>query len=99
MKDYALRQAAKEHERVKYMTRLKEFFEKLDTNHDGRLSLQELFDGFDNVPEIRHHCFLLNLGRDDLENLFSFLDDDESVSLDYREFVDNLFTAQVQDLR
>merc|ERR1719198_1318655 len=70
----------------------------IDQDHDGLISYTELMTAYDN-GEVRDALNMMGLGREDLKIIFGLLDDDNSGSLDYNEFIDKFLKAQSQDLR
>ena len=54
--------------------------------------------GYDNEPEIRGILAMLDIDRSDLGLLFDLIDNDDSGSCSYKEFVSYLLKAQSQDM-
>lgn len=69
----------------------------MDTDDSGSLSLEELMDGFDNLPEFQDTMRLMDVAREDLASLFQVLDEDMSGAVDYEEFVEQLHKLKCQD--
>lgn len=59
---------------------LSKIFKALDKNGDGRLSLEEILDGYDSY-------FGKGMAREDIEKMFFSVDLDKSGYIDYSEFV------------
>jgi calcium-dependent protein kinase len=55
-------------------------FKAIDKNGDGKLSKEEIFDGYDKF-------FGKNMEKEDLEKMFDAVDIDRSGFIDYSEFV------------
>ena len=55
-------------------------FKALDKNGDGKLSKEEIFEGYD-------HFFGKGMDKESLEKLFDAVDLDRSGFIDYSEFV------------
>lgn len=59
---------------------LAKIFKALDKNGDGKLSKDEIYEGYENY-------FGKHLDRDDIDKMFAAVDTDESGFIDYSEFV------------
>ena len=53
-----------------------------------RVSYDELEAGAENVPEFRHRLRVMDVKRDDLQQLFAILDEDGSGQVDPDEFIE-----------
>jgi len=76
--DQKLKQAAYSYKSEK--ERLAKIFKAMDTNGDGRLSRQEILDGYE-------EHFNKQLDEDQLDKLFMSVDIDNSGFIDYSEFI------------
>lgn len=65
---------------------IKKFFETLDTDGSGAISIKEL-RSLDLHDELRHLLAALDMDCDDISMLFKLLDADGSESIDFDEFV------------
>lgn len=72
--------------------------EEIDEDGSGSLCLQELFDGYDNHLEFQRCFRVMDIGRDDVGVVFSILDNDSSGSVDYHEFVNELYRMKSHDI-
>lgn len=61
------------------------------------MTLNELLDGFDTNNEFRVAMASMDVERDDISNLFSILDEDDSGEVSYDEFIDQLYKTKTQD--
>jgi len=59
---------------------LARIFKAIDKNGDGKLSLQEILEGYDQF-------FGKNMDKSDIEKMFNSVDIDKSGFIDYSEFV------------
>eukprot|EP00931_Biecheleriopsis_adriatica_P020643 TRINITY_DN13730_c0_g2_i2.p1 TRINITY_DN13730_c0_g2~~TRINITY_DN13730_c0_g2_i2.p1 ORF type:complete len:642 (-),score=119.66 TRINITY_DN13730_c0_g2_i2:13-1938(-) len=69
----------------------------LDEDHSGDLGIEELTKGFRSNPELANHLKFLDVSLADVQILFNVLDDDGSGTVNYEEFVEQLFKMQNQD--
>eukprot|EP00747_Dinoflagellata_sp_TGD_P034265 gnl/TRDRNA2_/TRDRNA2_137162_c0_seq1.p1 gnl/TRDRNA2_/TRDRNA2_137162_c0~~gnl/TRDRNA2_/TRDRNA2_137162_c0_seq1.p1 ORF type:complete len:274 (+),score=62.44 gnl/TRDRNA2_/TRDRNA2_137162_c0_seq1:115-822(+) len=68
----------------------------MDVEGDGHLTVDELRNGFDTVPEFQDALQLIDVERDDLECVFRILDSDGSGTVSYNEFADQLHKMKAQ---
>lgn len=71
--------------------------EELDTDKSGTIGVQELAQGFREVPQLANQLKFLELSENDVHILFEVLDSDGSGCVAYDEFVEQLFKMQNQD--
>lgn len=69
----------------------------IDSDESGTISLEELMHGYETNPELANQLRFLDVKKDDMKILFTVLDHDGSGSVDYEEFVEQLFNMQNQD--
>eukprot|EP00930_Biecheleria_cincta_P060971 TRINITY_DN46538_c0_g1_i1.p1 TRINITY_DN46538_c0_g1~~TRINITY_DN46538_c0_g1_i1.p1 ORF type:complete len:599 (-),score=67.44 TRINITY_DN46538_c0_g1_i1:434-2230(-) len=77
--------------------KLLEVCEAIDTDKSGEISLQELMEGYETLPDLANQLRFLDVKKDDMQILFNSLDPDSSGSVVYEEFVEQLFNMQNQD--
>jgi len=65
--------------------------EELDQDQDGTLTLKELYDGFEQSPELRDTLRVMDINKGDLDVVFRILDADHSGDVDYKEFAEQLY--------
>ncbi|CAE7790016.1 unnamed protein product [Symbiodinium sp. CCMP2592] len=65
---------------------LGQMFKKVDANGDGELSLSELIQGAEEVPEFQNRLRVMDIDAVDLEQLFRMLDEDQGGSISPDEF-------------
>lgn len=70
---------------------------EIDTDESGNISMEELMHGYETKPELANQMRFLDVKKDDMKILFAVLDHDGSGSVDYEEFVEQLFNMQNQD--
>lgn len=78
---------------------LARMFAQIDKDRNGCVSFEELVAGAERVPEFAQRLTALDIGRENLRELFDILDENGSGELDPREFVECLFrmmTAESQ---
>lgn len=61
---------------------------ELDDDESGRLSKQELMQGYDRNQKFQEAIQSMSFGRDDIEVFFHVLDKDRSGDVDYSEFLE-----------
>ncbi|CAJ1405572.1 unnamed protein product [Effrenium voratum] len=71
---------------------------ELDEDHSGCLSLAELLNGYDRLPEFQEQMRLMDVERDDMLSLFKVLDEDGSGDIEYSEFVEQVVKMRSQDM-
>ncbi|CAE7763199.1 Scn11a [Symbiodinium pilosum] len=75
----------KEEERVANMVELAVFCANLDKDNDGCIGLLELSNGYE-TPEFRTLMEHVDIKKDEMEQIFRVLDDDEDGSMSYLNF-------------
>lgn len=70
---------------------------QMDTDFSGSLTLDELLQGVDTLPEFMNQMRLMDISREDMEVVFSILDIDKSGDVNYREFVEELYKLKNRD--
>merc|ERR1719399_1794754 len=71
--------------------------EGMDADSDGHLSLEELLRGFRQSNRFAETLRLLDVGEEDLSNLFHLMDEDHSGHVSYKEFCDQLQAMRSND--
>jgi len=69
----------------------------LDEDKDGIISLDDMYKALDTNAEFRASLEAMDIGRDDMEIFFSFIDIDGSGDVTYSEFVEQVFKMKSQD--
>jgi len=95
--DVAFTLQEKEEEFAKTKKNLMRLCEELDEDGSRTMTLNELLDGFDTNNEFRVAMASMDVERDDISNLFSILDEDDSGEVSYDEFIDQLYKTKTQD--
>ncbi|CAE7358076.1 CACNA1C, partial [Symbiodinium pilosum] len=66
---------------------LREIFDRLDSDQDGQLTLDELLDGAHNDSEFQSRLKVMDIDEVDLQQLFDMIDVDASGSIAMEEFI------------
>jgi len=69
----------------------------MDDDKSGHLTLKELLDGFDNNDDFRKEMALMDVTKDDFDMVFAILDNDNSGSVTYTEFIEQLHKMKSED--
>lgn len=88
-------QKNKEHETAKH--RLHEMCKDMDPDDSGFLSCDEVLAGYDNNKEFFEMMHMMDVEREDMEQVFRMLDHDKSGDVEYTEFVEQLYKMQTQE--
>merc|ERR1719329_87234 len=86
----------RQHEFEKIKVELIHICATLDKDESGSLTLHELEAGFDSSPAFKSILMLINVNRDDLKVVFSVLDEDNSGTVSYVEFINQLHMMKTQ---
>jgi len=89
----------KEHERNEAWASFADLCLRLDENHDGEISLEELKTGITEIPELGAHLSVLGVEDDDLEMVFELLDANKDGRITHKEFIKQLYKIQTYELR
>eukprot|EP00440_Ansanella_granifera_P019478 gb/GFBE01021157.1/.p1 GENE.gb/GFBE01021157.1/~~gb/GFBE01021157.1/.p1 ORF type:complete len:616 (+),score=114.71 gb/GFBE01021157.1/:1-1848(+) len=92
-KEYANSKVRQKHS-VSMLNRL---LDRIDTNRNGHISLQELMDGFDADEEFKARFHSLGLGQEEVEDMFHHLDLDKDGEVSYTTFLDTLRVAYFEN--
>lgn len=68
------------------LQKLAKMFRQMDLDHSGELSLEELLQGASRLPDFRNRLRVMDIDKDDLEQLFIMLDQDRSGFISQDEF-------------
>ena len=63
------------------VNQIKSVFEEMDTNKDGTLTINEIKEGINKIPQ------MADLGDDERNNIIKSLDTDKSQRIEYNEFI------------
>eukprot|EP00930_Biecheleria_cincta_P067091 TRINITY_DN5347_c0_g1_i2.p1 TRINITY_DN5347_c0_g1~~TRINITY_DN5347_c0_g1_i2.p1 ORF type:complete len:618 (+),score=103.53 TRINITY_DN5347_c0_g1_i2:79-1932(+) len=74
-----------------------ELCRKMDEDGGGTLTLEELERGYAHFPEFQETLAIMDVSLEDMENLFNVMDEDQSGSVSYDEFVEQLYKMKCQD--
>mmetsp|Transcript_16069 Transcript_16069/g.36877 ORF Transcript_16069/g.36877 Transcript_16069/m.36877 type:complete len:693 (+) Transcript_16069:97-2175(+) len=81
----------------KLQRRLLRICSLLDEDQDGVISLDDMYKALETNPEFRASLEAMDIGYDDMEIFFSFVDTDGSGDVTYSEFVEQVFKLKSQD--
>merc|ERR1712205_289388 len=70
---------------------------QLDTDNSGHLTVDELMAGFYHNSHFHLVCQHMDMTIDDFEIIFALLDEDGNGSIDYAEFVEQLYKLKEED--
>jgi len=70
---------------------------ELDADESGELSLDELMDGIDVNPRFAATMAVMDVRKEDMHIIFNILDEDNSGTVTYSEFVEHLHKMKSQD--
>eukprot|EP00747_Dinoflagellata_sp_TGD_P183389 gnl/TRDRNA2_/TRDRNA2_38231_c0_seq1.p1 gnl/TRDRNA2_/TRDRNA2_38231_c0~~gnl/TRDRNA2_/TRDRNA2_38231_c0_seq1.p1 ORF type:complete len:473 (-),score=61.47 gnl/TRDRNA2_/TRDRNA2_38231_c0_seq1:362-1600(-) len=87
----------KDHEEARH--RLVKLCKDIDVDQDGYLTLEELLQGVDENIAFGDTLSLLDITKQDIPAVFDMMDDDESGSVDYGEFVEELWKFKTRDVQ
>lgn len=68
----------------------------LDTNHNGELSLDEFLEGFNSCADFGNAMRVMGIDQRDMSLLYGVMDTDNSGSVSYAEYIDQLWTLKNQ---
>eukprot|EP00927_Polykrikos_kofoidii_P019369 TRINITY_DN19046_c0_g1_i2.p1 TRINITY_DN19046_c0_g1~~TRINITY_DN19046_c0_g1_i2.p1 ORF type:complete len:584 (-),score=85.28 TRINITY_DN19046_c0_g1_i2:63-1748(-) len=69
----------------------------IDADKSGTVSLEELETGAESNSDFKGALAAMDLGSEDLKTVFSILDEDNSGTVTYKEFVSQLYKIKTQD--
>eukprot|EP00747_Dinoflagellata_sp_TGD_P108363 gnl/TRDRNA2_/TRDRNA2_170390_c2_seq5.p1 gnl/TRDRNA2_/TRDRNA2_170390_c2~~gnl/TRDRNA2_/TRDRNA2_170390_c2_seq5.p1 ORF type:complete len:308 (-),score=43.54 gnl/TRDRNA2_/TRDRNA2_170390_c2_seq5:32-862(-) len=94
-----LHEIAYEHQQEceKAKKRLREICSHIDKDGSGDLTLEELIEGAETIAEFKDSLNILDIGIEDIPLVFTMLDTDNSGSVNYEEFTEELYKLVGQD--
>lgn len=87
---------AKEKNFLQHAKVLKTMCADMDLDGDGNLTKEEILKGYEHNEEFRNLLTLMDVQRDEIEDVFGILDRDESGELNYDEFIKELHRMRSQ---
>merc|ERR1719329_1012485 len=72
-------------------------FRNMDADQSGQVTYTELLHGYDTEPNLRGVLDKMDLGVEDLKMVYTFMDNDDSGSIAFIEFVDQLWKMKNMD--
>jgi Ca2+-binding EF-hand superfamily protein len=98
LEDHYFQHLTKEEEFASCKETLTNICKQLDTNSNGDLSKEELFNGASQSLEFANVLKLMDVTGEDLDALFKILDTDHSGTVSYMEFVEQLHRMRTVNL-
>merc|ERR1719265_2232526 len=89
----------REEQKIRAQHVLLKMCEKLDTDNSGQVSLEEMKDAVEEIPEFKDLLVVMDLGSEDIDHLFHVLDEDKSGSVSPSEFSSQLWRMKEQETR
>lgn len=89
--DDSARAEARTQEEIVEKKALREIFDLIDADNSGALTFDELECGVDCIPAFRDRLRGMDVGKDDLQELYALLDDDGNGEVDPKEFIEVLY--------
>jgi len=83
---------------VKAAAKLWSLMKEIDKDQSGSISLDEMLEGFAEVPELAQLLILMDIKERDLAEMFEYLADDNGVA-SYERLVESLERCESEDLR
>merc|ERR1712061_808118 len=87
----------KKQERKDAKVQLLQYCGSLDADGSGALTFQEFSNGYDVHREFRTALNAMDINKDDLEPVWSILDEADSGDVSYEEFCEQLFKLKSSD--
>merc|ERR1712151_696348 len=95
--DIKHRTCAKAKQRDESCRVLKQICQEMDKDKSGSLTLRELTEGFECKKTFGDMMSLMDVAKEDLELVFSILDEDDSGDVIYEEFVNQIHKMKSSD--
>lgn len=89
---------AKEEQTQESKNRMTMLLADIDTDNDGRISLEEFMAGVDGNAELRETLALLDIQRQDVDLVYHLMDEDDSGDVDYNEFIHTMMETKHENL-
>merc|ERR1719329_1710952 len=72
-------------------------FRNMDADQSGQVTYTELLQGYDTEPNLRGVLDKMDFGVEDLKMVYTYMDNDDSGSIAFMEFVDQLWKMKNMD--
>eukprot|EP00927_Polykrikos_kofoidii_P080260 TRINITY_DN7712_c1_g1_i1.p1 TRINITY_DN7712_c1_g1~~TRINITY_DN7712_c1_g1_i1.p1 ORF type:complete len:633 (-),score=97.88 TRINITY_DN7712_c1_g1_i1:114-2012(-) len=89
----------KQKEEEECLNRLYDMIRNIDVHKSGEITIEEFLDGYDADSDIRLLLRRLSIDRSDIAQLFHLMDNDQSGTVTYDEFMNCIKKAETQDMR
>jgi Ca2+-binding EF-hand superfamily protein len=86
-------------EELESIDRVREILQNIDQDCSGDITMEEFLSGYDTNQDLQVLLKMLDLDRTDISQLFDLMDNDDSGTLSYPEFLNCVRKAETQDLR
>lgn len=87
----------KENEYLRVSEDLKRLCKTMDSDGSGDLTEDEIMIGFEDHKEFREHLRAMDIKQEDMHVVYSILDADQSGTVNYNEFINELFKMKKHD--
>eukprot|EP00927_Polykrikos_kofoidii_P080257 TRINITY_DN7712_c0_g3_i1.p1 TRINITY_DN7712_c0_g3~~TRINITY_DN7712_c0_g3_i1.p1 ORF type:complete len:700 (+),score=104.46 TRINITY_DN7712_c0_g3_i1:157-2100(+) len=89
----------KKKEEAAALVKLYEVIRSIDVDGTGEITVDQFLEGYDSHSDIRFILAMLSIDRADVSQLFRLMDNDQSGTVSYDEFMSCIQKAETQDMR
>lgn len=95
--DTSMMATIREEEKQTAKKRMVKLCEEIDKDQSGNISLAELQEASKDLPDFANLLRVMDIEPDDIECVFSILDEDRSGEVSYHEFAEQLWRMKMQE--